>query len=156
MKSSFEDGTDNSKHRYDPSRIQNSSFRILWTIKIFESFEQLATDHVTDTDGDNDNEKRWQRPCYRNKQQWNDEIMLQNIKLVIRLNNQMGKNMPLIWIYHCSRWKASSFRKNGNFWHEFRKKYLADLVKISSSWKLKFKKRFVKINMGECNQIKWG
>ena len=57
MKSSFEDGTDNSKHRYDPSRIQNSSFRILWTIKTFESFEQLATDHVTDTDGDNDNEK---------------------------------------------------------------------------------------------------
>ena len=134
-------------------------------VPVFEFFEPsnfsknlCLTMWQTDTDGDNDNEKRWQRPCLRNKQQWNDAIMLQNIKLVIRLNNQMGRNMPLIWIYHRPRWKGCRFRKMVLFLHEFRKKIfvkMADLMK-SSLWNLKFKKRFVKINMSECNQIKWG
>ena len=128
MKSSFEVGTDNSKHRYDPSnKLWNSFFesrlskipvlnslnsskfvtlRIFWTIGTDHMASLIVTsitrksdrDLVTDT-------------C-------NNEMMqyyCNNIMLVIRLNNQMPRNMTFIWIYHRPRWKRAVFSKWENF-----------------------------------------
>ena len=78
------------------------TLRIFWTIGIDHMVTLIVTsitrksdrDLVTDT-------------C-------NNEMMqycCNNIKLVIRLNNQMPRNMTFIWIYHCSRWKRAVFSK---------------------------------------------
>ena len=112
-----------------------------------------------DTDGDNDNEKMWQRSCYRNKQQWNDAIMLQKHQACDKIEQPNGKKHVFDLNLSLSKMKKEPFSKIAHFWDEFWKKkskiVLADLVKLSS-WNLKFKNRFVKINMSECNQIKRG
>lgn len=107
----------------------------------------------TDTDGDNDNEKMWHRPCYRNKQQWNDAIMLQKHQACDKIEHPNGKKHA--FDLNLSLFKMKKFQKLQIFGMNFENKVLADLVK-SSSWNLKFKNRFVKINMSECNQIKRG
>ena len=52
----------------------------------------------------------------------NNEMMqyyCNNIMLVIRLNNQMPRNMTFIWIYHRPRWKRAVFQNEKIFFKTY-------------------------------------
>ena len=75
-----------------------------------------------DTDGDNDNEKMWQRSCYRNKQQWNDAIMLQKHQACDKIEQPNGKKHVFDLNLSLSKMKKEPFSKIAHFWDEFWKK----------------------------------